>query len=484
MFSYDGFRYFVIFMDAHTKFIWFYPLVAKSDVFAIFHQFQALVERQFSLKIKSVQTDWGGEYRKLNTYFKTIGIQHRVICPHTHEQNGMVERRHRHIVETGLTLLGQCKAPLKYWSYDFESSVYLINRMPTAVLNHKTPFECLLKSTPDYAFLRTFGCLCFPFLRPYNAHKLDFRSSPCVFLGYSNSHLGYRCLDLSSNRIYLARHVRFHETVFPLDKTEQIVDSPIQPPAATLQPIPSSCPNTHPAPPAPLAHNTTLWAALPLPAYHCHDHSSGTGSDLPFSLAGSSAVFPVVPTSSKQSVEVTHVGSPVSSPVRLLRSEQIVTISPAVSPSRLGPVLSSSSPGSSSISSPGINLCVDLSQFSLQQATTSESATPPPAARTHSMVLRPRVSKTANFSVSPASRVVSLPQQEPLSFKDANWYLIWHNAMIEEIKALHGNHTWSLVPLHPSMNVVGSRWVYKIKRHADGRIDRYKARLVARGFMQ
>ena len=161
-----------------------------------------------------------------------------------------------------------------------------------------------------------------------------------------------------------------------------------------------------------------------------------------------------------------------------------MTVSPVVSPSRFVSVLSSSSPGSSSISSLGLNLCVDLSQFSLQQATTSESATPPPAARTHSMVLRPRVSKTANFSVSPASRVVSLPQQEPLSFKDANRYLIWHNAMIEEIKALHGNHTWSLVPLHSSMNVVGSRWVYKIKRHADGRIDRYKARLVARGFTQ
>ena len=196
---------------------------------------------------------------------------------------------------------------------------------------------------------------------------------------------------------------------------------------------------------------------------------------MPFSLAGSTTVSPVVPTSSEQSVEVTPAGSPVSSPVRLPRSEQIVTVSPAVSPSRFVPVLSSSSPGSSSISSPGLNLCVDLSQFSLQQATTSESATPPPAARTHSMVLRPRVSKTANFSVSPASRVVSLPQQEPLSSKDANRYLIWHNAMTEEIKALHGNNTWSLVPLHPSMNVVGSRWVYKIKRHADGRVDRYKA---------
>ena len=114
MLSPDVFRYFFIFMDAHVKFIWFYHLVAKFDVFQIFYQFQALVERQFSLKIKSVQTDWGGEYQKLNTYFKMISIHHRVICPHTHEQNGMVERRHRYIIETGITLLGKCHAPLKY----------------------------------------------------------------------------------------------------------------------------------------------------------------------------------------------------------------------------------------------------------------------------------------------------------------------------------------------------------------------------------
>jgi len=112
-------------------------LVSKSDVFTIFHQFQALVECQFSLKIKYVQTDWGGEYQKFNTYFKMIGIHLRVICPHTHEQNDMVERRHRHIVETRLTLFGQCNTPLKYYSYAFESSIYLINCMPTSVLNHR-----------------------------------------------------------------------------------------------------------------------------------------------------------------------------------------------------------------------------------------------------------------------------------------------------------------------------------------------------------
>jgi histone deacetylase 1/2 len=188
MLSTDGYWYFVIFVDAYTTYIWFFPLAAKSDVFKIFFHFRTLVERQLTTKIKYVQTYWGGEYRKLNPYFKTIGIHRRLICPHTHEQNGIVERRHRHIIETGLTLLGQCKAPLKFWSYAFERAVYLINHMPAAVLNGCTTFEHLFKSSPDYNFLRIFECLCFPLLYPYNQHKLDFRSTPCVFLGYSSSH--------------------------------------------------------------------------------------------------------------------------------------------------------------------------------------------------------------------------------------------------------------------------------------------------------
>jgi len=159
LFSSDGYRYFVIFVNAYTKYVWYYPLVAKSDVYFVFHQFQTLVERQFSLKIKSIQTDWSGEYQKLSTFFQTIGIHHCLICPHTHEQNGTVERPHRHIVETGLTLLGQCKAPFRFWNYVFETSVYLINRMPTPVLAHRSPFDCLFQQSPDYHFLRTFRSL-------------------------------------------------------------------------------------------------------------------------------------------------------------------------------------------------------------------------------------------------------------------------------------------------------------------------------------
>lgn len=380
----------------------------------------------------------------------------------------MVERRHRHIVETGLTLLGQCHAPLKYWSYAFESSVYLINRMPTPVLNYKSPFECLLKSSSDYAFLRMFGCLCFPFLRPYNTHKLDFRSSACVFLGDSNSHLGYRCLDLTSKRIYLARHVRFHEHVF--GKSEQFAVPPTNPTAATIpvtlyhpKPPSSALPPLPPSPP--ISH----LAPLPLSACYYHDHVVGTGSDLPPSHA---VQVQIAPASSPGS-------SPTGSPVLAVTP----TNSTAGSTPRSAHILSSSS-GSSSDSSHRINLCVDLSKFQLKQIPASVDNNSSQPARLHPMVLRPRPPKDVNFNVATPSRVTTLPQQEPLSFKDANRYLVWYNAMQEEIQTLHSNHTWSLVSSHPSMNVIGSRWAYKIKRHADGRIDRYKARLVAHDFSQ
>jgi len=85
----------------------------------------------------------------LNSFFKTVGIHHHIICPYIYEQNGIVEHRHHHIVETGLTLLGHCNAPLKFWNYVFETSVYLINRMLTSVLQNKSPFETLFHQPPD-----------------------------------------------------------------------------------------------------------------------------------------------------------------------------------------------------------------------------------------------------------------------------------------------------------------------------------------------
>ena len=188
--------YYVSFIDDHSKFVWIYLLRHKSEVFQCFHNFQKLVERQFSRKILAVQTDWGGEYRSLNSFFQRIGISHHVYCPHAHQQNGSAERKHRHIVEVGLSLLSHASMPLKFWDEAFLTAVHLINRLPPKVIDNDSPYHLLLAQDPDYSSLRVFRCACWPNLWPYNTRKLQFRSKRCVFLGYSNIHKGYKCLIL------------------------------------------------------------------------------------------------------------------------------------------------------------------------------------------------------------------------------------------------------------------------------------------------
>jgi hypothetical protein len=138
-----------------------------------------------------------------------------VSCLHAHQQNGAVERKHCHIVEVGLALLSHASMPLKYWDEAFLTTTYLINRLPSKVVDNLTPLERLHNQKPDYSALHTFGCACWPYLCPYNSHKLQFRSKQCVFLGYSDLHKGYKCLDVSSGCIYISCDVIFDEEVFP-----------------------------------------------------------------------------------------------------------------------------------------------------------------------------------------------------------------------------------------------------------------------------
>lgn len=123
--------------------------------------------------------------------------------------------------------------------------------------------------------------------------------------------------------------------------------------------------------------------------------------------------------------------------------------------------------------------------------------TPPPlssaAVSRHHMITRSRdgTSKPKVFSATrypvPACFLALQSDasfREPTCFSHASKVPEWRAAMQDEFNALLRNSTWSLVPYHPSMNVVGSKWVFKLKRRADGSIERHKARLVAKGFTQ
>ncbi|GAB2285419.1 hypothetical protein Dimus_039704 [Dionaea muscipula] len=214
----SGYRYYCVLIDDFSRFNWIFLLKQKSDFYDTFVNFYKYVTTQFDHKIKSFQCDGGTEFtnHRFTSFLRHQGITQRIACPYTPSQNGLAERKHRHITETGLTMMFHSHAPLLLWVESFSTTCYLINRLPSPVLSGKSPHELLYGKLLTYSLLRTFGCLCFPFLRDYMPHKLTPRSLPCVFLGYSPLHKGFRCLDKTTNRVYVSRHIQFFRTIFLL----------------------------------------------------------------------------------------------------------------------------------------------------------------------------------------------------------------------------------------------------------------------------
>lgn len=139
-----------------------------------------------------------------------------------------------------VALLHTTSMPIIYWGEAALMVVYLIDRLPTLVLQGLSPYQKLFNAAPDYKFLWIFGCACFLWLHPYVNDKLQPRSKCCVFIGYASNFKGYRCLDRSTGRVYISRHTLFRESVFPFEHNKsQVVNCPSKLPLS-LDPIQSS----------------------------------------------------------------------------------------------------------------------------------------------------------------------------------------------------------------------------------------------------
>ena len=436
--SVSGFKYYVLYTDDYTRYSWLYPMRRKSEVLTHFQTFLAFIKTHFAGSLKNLQSDGGTEYVNIptSTLCNSLGIHHRLSCPHTPEQNGLAERKHRHISEMARTLLLSGHVPLNLWVEAVSTAVYLINRLPTPILQWDSPFSRLFGYSPCYSDLRVFGCACYPHLGAYVTNKLLPRSIECVFLGYSARHKGYRCLDPDTGRVYISRHVRFDETSFPYASrgsptTSDIAIVPVLPPAATCQ-----CP-----------------------------HNSPT-TQIPHSLPTAS-VSPTVPPPG-------HI-EPL--PLHYQR-RQLTMTTPLDLPSDSQSVPSSLPAAADP----------DFDGYS------SDPSSSTPAQPLHPMVTRlrdgirralVRTDGTVRYPLPRAlTAQLSSSSEEPTCFSQAMRFPEWRSAMADEFNALLKNQTWTLVPPSSHQNTVGCKWVFKVKRLADGTIERHKARLVAKGFHQ
>lgn len=142
-----------------------------------------------------------------------MGVQHLKTLSHTLRHNGTTQRRHQHIVYTGLILLQQAKLPHKYCSHAFQTVIYLINRFPTPLLNFSSPYEKLFSKKPNCNKLKVFGCLYFPWLN----HTILINFNPNLLLGFFLVTLLIKVrifVWILQHKLFTTRHVWFLETEF------------------------------------------------------------------------------------------------------------------------------------------------------------------------------------------------------------------------------------------------------------------------------
>jgi transposase InsO family protein len=141
----------------------------------------------------------------LEAYFCEHDIIHQTTCVDTPQQNGVAERKNRHLLEVTRSLMLDTYVPKSYWGDGLLTASYLINRMPSRVLDFQTPLEVLSLplSTAKGVSPKVFGCVCFVHIHGPIRSKLDPRSLKCVFVGYSPTQKGYKCYHPPSRKYCL-----------------------------------------------------------------------------------------------------------------------------------------------------------------------------------------------------------------------------------------------------------------------------------------
>eukprot|EP00253_Pinus_taeda_P006391 PITA_06391 len=231
-------KYFLLIVDDFSRKMWVYFLKNKSDAFSIFQKFKILVEKESSCDIMTLRTDNGGEFCSsvFSTYCATHGIKRQFTTPYTPQQNSVVERRNRMVVEMARSMLQHKNIPNKFWAEAVFTAVYLLNRSPTQAVKGKTLEEIWSGRKPKISHLKVFGSIAYTWIPAAKRSKLDSKSQKLMMTGYSDHHKAYRLIDIATGRLSFSRDVVFDEDrgFFQSSSSEQY---PTDQPHSVLLPV-------------------------------------------------------------------------------------------------------------------------------------------------------------------------------------------------------------------------------------------------------
>ena len=208
-----AYHYWITFIDDASRYWTVAPLKHKSDAFAAFKVFKALVENQLNARIKALHDDKGGEYmsKEWEELCTTSGIKRMHTLRAEPHQNGVAERANRTIKEGITTMLNEAGLPPSFWWDAVSTFTHIHNRSPTSALQNSTPYELWFKKKPDVSHFRVFGCTAYVHIKSDQRKQLESHTHKCVFIGYPSNFKGWRFFNPDTRKEVISNSAVFDE---------------------------------------------------------------------------------------------------------------------------------------------------------------------------------------------------------------------------------------------------------------------------------
>nr|GEW69302.1 retrovirus-related Pol polyprotein from transposon TNT 1-94 [Tanacetum cinerariifolium] len=219
-------RYVLVIVDDYSRYTWTHFLRSKDETPEVLIDFLRLVQIGLQAQVRVVRTDKGTKFlnHTLHAYFATEWILHQTSVPRTPEQNGVVERRNRTLVDAARTMLSAAKVPLFFWAEAIATACFTQTRSLVIPRHEKTPYHIINDRKPSIKFFHIFGSICYIVRDGENLDKMKEKGDECIFVWYSTLPRAYKVFKKRTRMIMESIHVNFDE--LPQIASDQLSSDP------------------------------------------------------------------------------------------------------------------------------------------------------------------------------------------------------------------------------------------------------------------
>nr|GEU76788.1 hypothetical protein [Tanacetum cinerariifolium] len=485
--SINGKRYILVIVDDYSRYTWVHFLRSKDEAPEVIIKFLKRITVLLQSPVIIIRTDNDTEFKNqvLKVYFDSVGISHQLSSVRTPQQNGVVERQNRTLVEAARTMLIFSRAPLFLWAETIATACFTQNRSIIHRRFNKTPYELINGRKPDISFLHVFGALCYPKNDREDIGKLGAKGDIGFFIGYSADSCAYRIYNRRTKKIMETMNVLFDE--LSAMAFEQRSSKPgLQ--CMTSGQISSGLDLTYA--PSTITMQQPTEGDLDLLFEAMYDdyfggQQSATVENVPpaqepqvrQTSTASTTIADNVPIPTNSSSHATNI--PISSQdVDELTPNAMVDGNTFVNPFA-NPSTSTASSSQQNVDPSNMHTFYQTypHEFQWTKDHLLEQVIGEPS---RPVLTRNQLRSDGDMFIY----ALSVSTMEPKNVKEAMTDPAWIESMQEELLRFKRIDVWVLVPIPDNISPLTLKWIFKNKHDEEATVIRNKSRLVVRGYRQ